>query len=200
MSKPGRTDPIPAEMLAGHPDARHALTRVWDPLVRVFHWGLVASFLTAWFTPFAAEVVHQVVGYLAAGLILFRLVWGLVGSRYARFSQFLRSPMTVLRYLLAILRGTERRHLGHNPAGGAMVVALILGVAASALTGWMMTTDAYYGVDWVQEAHWLAVHGMLVLIALHLGGVALASLRHRESLVGAMITGRKRVASGDDVG
>lgn len=193
MPKPARTD------RADHPGARQALTRVWDPLVRVFHWGLVASFATAWFTPFAAEDLHQIVGYVAAGLILFRLAWGVTGPRHARFSQFVKSPATVLRYLRAILRGTERRHLGHNPAGGAMIVALILGMAASALTGWMMTTDAYFGVDWVQEAHWLSVHAMLVLIALHLGGVLLASLRHRESLVGAMITGRKRAPEGDDV-
>lgn len=175
------------------------MTRVWDPFVRLFHWSLVLSFGVAWFTPRSAEAVHHWAGYAAAALILMRLLWGVVGTRYARFSQFVRDPTTVARYLSDIVTGSEARYLGHNPAGGVMVMALIAAMATTATTGWMMTTDAYFGVEWVENAHDLAAHGLLVLVLLHLGGVALASVRHRENLVGAMVTGRKHAASVGDV-
>jgi cytochrome b len=173
--------------------------RVWDPVIRIFHWSLVASFAVAWFTSHASEDVHDGAGYLAAGLVLVRVLWGTLGTPYARFSQFVRGPRTVLRYLQAMLGGREARHIGHNPAGGAMVLILMAGMAATALTGWMMTTDAYFGVAWVQTVHSLIAHGLLLLIGLHVGGVALACLRHRENLVAAMITGRKRKAAAGDV-
>ncbi|MEO5757580.1 MAG: cytochrome b/b6 domain-containing protein, partial [Mesorhizobium sp.] len=103
------------------------------------------------------------------------------------------------RYLSAILSGREARYIGHNPAGGAMVIVLIAAIGSTALTGWLMTTDAYFGVSWVEAAHSLAAHGLLLLVFLHLGGVALASFRHRENLIWAMITGRKRKAEPADV-
>ncbi len=175
-------------------DARRSpkTARVWDPIVRIFHWSLVLSFSVAWFTSHSSADIHQWAGYFAAALILMRLLWGGVGARYARFSQFVRSPATIVRYLFAMLSGREARYIGHNPAGGAMVLTLMVAVAATALTGWMMTTDAYFGVAWVGRAHDLMAHGLLLLVLIHIGGVALASLRHRENLVGAMITGRKR--------
>ncbi len=175
------------------------MTRVWDPFVRLFHWSLVLSFGVAWFTPRSSEALHHWAGYAAAALITMRLLWGLVGTRYARFSQFVRDPATVARYLSDIVSGREARYLGHNPAGGMMVLALIVAMATTATTGWMMTTDAYFGVEWVENAHDLAAHGLLVLVLLHLGGVVLASVRHRENLVGAMVTGRKRAPGVGDV-
>jgi cytochrome b len=122
------------------------MARVWDPMVRIFHWSLVLSFGVAWFSSHSSDDIHQWAGYFAAGLILMRLPWGVVGAPYARFSQFVRNPVTVIRYLVAMLGGREARHIGHNPAGGAMVIALMAAMAATALTGWMMTTDAYFGV------------------------------------------------------
>ena len=175
------------------------MTRVWDLFVRMFHWGLVLSFGVAWFSSHPAESIHHWAGYAAAGLILMRLLWGVVGTRYARFSQFVRSPTTIIRYLSEIVSGREARYLGHNPAGGIMILALIAAMATTAWTGWMMTTDSYFGVEWVETAHALAAHGLLVLILLHVGGVALASIRHRENLVVAMVTGRKRQAAAEDV-
>lgn len=175
------------------------MTRVWDPLVRLFHWSLVLSFALAWFSSRPAETLHHWAGYAAAGLILIRLLWGLLGSYYARFSQFVRSPATVAHYLSAIIGGREARHLGHNPAGGAMVLALMAAMALTALTGWTMTTDAYFGVEWVEHAHDLVAHGLLVMVLVHVGGVILASVRHRENLIGAMVTGRKRAATAGDV-
>jgi len=182
-------------------DARRPseMARVWDPIVRIFHWSLVLSFAAAWFTPRASENLHQWAGYAAASLILMRLLWGVLGTPYARFTQFVRHPAAVVRYLLAILGGHEARHIGHNPAGGAMVLALMAAMSATALTGWMMTTAAYYGEEWAEAAHSLSAHGLLLLVVLHIGGVALASLRHRENLVASMITGRKRKAAAEDV-
>lgn len=198
---PVSATPALADLASAHPDAQRPalLVRVWDPVVRLFHWSLVAGFATAWFSANRAEDLHTVVGYAAAGLILLRLVWGVLGTRYARFASFVKGPVGITRYVLAILKGSEARYVGHNPAGGAMVLALMAGVLGLGVTGWMQFTDAYYGEDWVTNLHSLIAHGLLVLIGLHLGGVALASLRHHENLVRAMITGRKRQAQGNDI-
>ncbi|BCG82466.1 cytochrome b561 [Mesorhizobium sp. 113-3-3] len=175
------------------------MVRVWDRAVRSFHWALVLSFVTAWLTSHSSEDIHHWAGYTAAALVAMRLLWGVLGTPYARFSQFVRDPATVLRYFSAILSGREARYIGHNPAGGAMVVVLIAAMGSTALTGWLMTTDAYFGVSWVETAHSLSAHGLLVLVLFHIGGVALASFRHRENLVWAMITGRKRKAEPADI-
>lgn len=197
MPKPARTD-LPFDQSK---DARQrpSLARVWDPLVRAFHWSLVTSFAIAWFTPGFSGNIHQWAGYAAASLVLMRLLWGVVGTPYARFSQFVRPPRAVLSYLRAILRGDEARHIGHNPAGGAMVLVLMAAMIATAGSGWMMTTDTYFGVDWVENLHSLFAHGLLALVLLHVGGVILASFRHRENLVAAMVSGQKRAAQADDI-
>lgn len=173
--------------------------RVWDPLVRLFHWSLVASFAAAWLSANRFEDFHTQIGYAAGGLILFRLVWGLIGSRHARFRDFVTSPAAVLRYLRDILTGTEARYVGHNPAGGAMVLVMFLALGALIVTGWMMFTDTYYGDDRIAELHGMIAQGVLVLVGLHLAGVWLASRRHKENLVRAMITGKKREAEAEDI-
>jgi cytochrome b len=173
--------------------------KVWDPLVRVFHWSLVASFAVALVTADEWEGLHEWAGYAAAALIGFRIVWGLVGPKYARFSQFVRSPGAVADYLRSLVSGRERRYLGHNPAGGVMIVALILATTATALTGWMTTLPAYHGAEWVEEGHEVMANLMLVMVLLHVAGVVLAGLRHRENLVRAMIVGRKRAPEAADV-
>jgi len=119
-------------------------------------------------------------------------VWGFCGTQYARFSQFVRSPFEVATYLRSLAKGREMRSLGHNPAGGAMIITMMVAIPLVVLTGWMMTTDAYFGVAWVGGLHSLLVHGVALLILVHLAGVALASHRHKENLVLAMITGFKR--------
>jgi cytochrome b len=184
-----------------NPDAQHPTKtlRVWDPLVRIFHWSLVISFTVAWFSSSSRDDFHQWIGFIAAGLISIRLIWGFIGTPYARFTQFVRSPRQVLGYLFAILKGTEARYVGHNPAGGMMVLALLTGIAATAFTGWLMTTDTYYGDETMQGIHSLCANGVVVLIIAHLGGVVLASRRHKENLVTAMLTGNKRTTADDDV-
>ncbi|WP_036233224.1 cytochrome b/b6 domain-containing protein [Marinobacterium litorale] len=173
--------------------------KVWDPLVRLFHWSLVASFAVAYISSEEWQELHETCGYIVVGLICFRLLWGLIGSPYARFSQFVRHPRTVFAYLHDIRHGREARYLGHNPAGGMMVVALLAGLGALTFTGWLATTDRYWGVDWVQELHAVIGNGILLLVGLHVAGVILASLRHRESLVRSMLHGRKRLGDPHDV-
>ncbi len=173
--------------------------KVWDPLVRIFHWSLVVSFALAWISADEWDDLHIWAGYAAAGLIAFRLVWGLFGPRYARFRQFVRSPGAVAAYVGNLLIGRERRYLGHNPAGGAMIVALIASLALLCLTGWMYTLDLFWGSDWLEEIHEVLANLLLVLVGLHVAGVILASLKHHENLARAMITGRKRApAAGDE--
>jgi len=180
-------------------DAVSTPTRVWDLAVRLFHWSLVASFAVAWISAEEWQDLHLWAGYAAAALVAFRLVWGLAGTRYARFRQFVRRPRVVVAYLRDVLSGREARYLGHNPAGGAMILALLLAMAGLCLTGWLYTTDAYWGVEWVEETHELLANLLLALVGLHVLGVLLASLRHRENLVRAMVTGRKRPAGPDDL-
>ena len=186
--KPVRTDPETWSETGG---GQH-MVAVWDPLVRLFHWSTVASFAIAWFSAASSDDIHMWAGYVAACLVAFRLLWGLAGTRHARFSEFVRSPATVIAYLRDISASREARYLGHNPAGGAMILALLAALSLTAFTGWLETTDTYYGVAWVQDTHSYAAHAMLVLVALHVGGVVLASVRHKENLVRAMVTGRKR--------
>jgi cytochrome b len=167
--------------------------KVWDPLVRIFHWSLVAAFVIAWATGDELQKVHEIAGYAIVGLVAFRVLWGFVGSTHARFADFVRGPSAVIGYLFDTARLRARRYLGHNPAGGAMVLALLLMLTVICTTGIMMTMDAFWGVDWVEEAHEISVNLTIVLIGLHLLGVAVAGLEHHENLVGAMITGRKPV-------
>ena len=166
--------------------------RVWDPLVRIFHWSLVGGFAVAYITADEWDKAHELVGYIIAGLIAFRLFWGLVGSRHARFSDFLYRPSTIVAFIKDSLAMKGKRYVGHNPAGGAMVVALLLAIVGIAATGYMMTLDMFWGAEWVEDAHEILVNGTLLLIILHVVGVILASFEHKENLVRSMITGLKR--------
>jgi cytochrome b len=177
----------------------HATAKIWDPIVRIFHWSLVTSFAVAWLTADDLRSLHMWAGYAAIALVSFRFIYGFMGTHYARFSQFVRNPATTVTYAKDVLHHREARYLGHNPLGAIMILALLVGIVAVAVTGWMMTTDAYWGVEWVEEAHELLANFLLVLVGLHVAGVLFSSLRHRENLARAMITGRKRTAGPRDV-
>lgn len=165
---------------------------VWDPIVRLFHWSLVMAFVVAWVTGDEMQGVHEWAGYAIVGLLVIRIVWGFVGTTHARFCDFIYSPSTILGFLIDTIRLRARRYRGHNPAGGAMVIALVIMLAATAATGLMMTTDAYWGAEWVEDVHEAAANLSIVLVGLHLVGVFVASVEHRENLLRAMITGYKR--------
>ncbi|RXH35720.1 cytochrome B561 [Bradyrhizobium nanningense] len=173
-------------------DKPPATVKVWDPFVRVFHWSLAGLFLLAYATGDEIEKVHIVAGYTIAGLLALRIVWGFVGPRHVRFSDFVRAPRAVLAYMrdVALLRAP--RYLGHNPAGGAMIVALIVMLIGTCITGYMMTTGSFWGAKWVEEVHEAFANLTIGLVVVHVLGVLVASFEHRENLVKAMITGRKR--------
>jgi cytochrome b len=166
--------------------------RVWDPLVRIFHWTLATAFFTAWLSAEEWGFLHRSAGYVILSLVAFRLLWGFVGPRHARFTDFVRSPSAVIAFLRDTLRLRAPRYLGHNPAGGAMAIALLLALTVISGSGVMMTTDAFWGVRWVRELHEISVNFTLLLVALHVAGVVVASFEHRENLVSAMVTGEKR--------
>ncbi len=166
--------------------------RVWDPFVRIFHWSLAGLFIFAFAAGDEWDKPHEIAGYVIAGLVALRIIWGFVGSRHARFSDFVRGPGEVIRFIRDTLRLRAPRYLGHNPAGGIMVVALLMAIAVVCATGYLMTTDAFWGTEWVEEVHEAAVYGTLGLVILHVLGVIVASSEHSENLVLAMFTGRKR--------
>jgi len=172
--------------------ARVDTVRVWDPLVRVFHWSLVSAFFCAYLLGDDGGQWHQALGYTVLGLVAFRLFWGLVGSHHARFANFVPSYQTARGYLKDVIAHREARYLGHNPAGAVMIVALLLALIGTGFTGWLMTTDAFWDAEWVEELHETLANGTLLLVGLHVAGVIFSSLRHRENLVRAMFTGRKR--------
>ncbi|MCB1693647.1 MAG: cytochrome b/b6 domain-containing protein [Pseudomonadales bacterium] len=208
--------------------------RVWDVAVRVFHWSLVSFFLIAYVTGDEENAIHVYSGYAVIGLVLFRLLWGFIGSRHARFSDFLAGPGTVLRYVKSLLSGEPERYEGHNPLGGWMIVALLVGVLATGYSGLevygaeghgplaggqvpeLVPSTAWAdedddddgerggragehegghegGEDFWEEIHEFFANFTLFLAFLHVGGVLVASLLHRENLVRAMITGMKEV-------
>jgi cytochrome b len=169
-----------------------AMVRVWDPFVRAFHWSLVTLFAIAFVTGDESEDIHLAAGYAIAALVALRIVWGFVGPRFARFSDFVRGPAAVFEFVKASLRLRAPRYLGHNPAGGAMVVLLIAMLIGLTVTGHLMTTDAYWGSEAMEDAHEVLGNITLGLVALHVAGVVIASLEHGENLVRAMFTGLKR--------
>jgi len=169
-----------------------ATVRVWDPFVRIFHWSLVALVIVAVATGDEVEWLHLAAGYAIAALVALRVLWGFVGSRHARFSAFVRPPSEVLRFVGQSLRLKAPRYLGHNPAGGAMIVAMLALIAFIAATGFMLTTDAYWGSKTLKGVHEAAAYTLIGLAFAHVAGVVLASVEHGENLVRAMITGRKR--------
>jgi cytochrome b len=166
--------------------------KVWDPFVRIFHWSLVALVVFSLATGDHVYRAHVSAGYAMIGLIAGRVLWGFVGTRYARFADFVRSPRETLGYLADVVSLRSRRYVGHNPAGGLMIIALLTTLAGLAATGYMMTIESFWGVDWIEEVHETLASGLIALIAIHVFGAVLTSLMHRENLVAAMITGRKR--------
>lgn len=165
--------------------------RVWDRPVRLLHWLLVAAIAGAWWSSSRTGPVHEWIGYLAAGVIAARLLWGCAGGTHARFADFVKPPRAVIAYLRLVAASKAPRYLGHNPAGGAMVLALLACVALVALSGWAATTDLLWGYAWPVLVHTALAWLLVGLIALHLAGVAFTSWQHRENLVAAMLTGDK---------
>ncbi len=185
----------------------HEIT-VWDRFVRLFHWLLVGGFFTAYLVEDDWLGAHVWAGYLVFSLVVLRIAWGLVGSEHARFADFVRRPREVLGYLKSTLAGRARRYLGHNPAGGVMVIALMGSLLTTTVLGMLLLGtepgNALHGFvaqiglageageEALEETHEFFANFTLALIGLHVLGVLFSSLLHRENLVRAMVTGRKR--------
>lgn len=174
-------------------------TPVWDPLVRLIHWSLALTILVNGIITDDESKLHEWVGYMALGLVATRLLWGLVGPRHARFSAFPPSIRGAFRHTWAILRGKSDVHLSHNPLGALMAYNLWATVIVLGVTGYMMTTLTFFGVDWVEEAHEAAFNWLILSVALHVAGVLFESARTGVNLVRAMINGRKHIPPGNDV-
>jgi len=166
-------------------------TLVWDLPTRAFHWLLALSFAGAWLTADSERLrdVHMLLGYTAFGLVVFRLLWGIFGTRYARFTALPLSPAAVLGYLKSLLTRSPRHYFGHNPAGSWAIVAMLLLVVALGATGWAQAVEV--GPEWLEDLHEGLANGMLALVVVHVAAVLLSSALHRENLPQAMVTGYK---------
>jgi cytochrome b len=181
---------------------------VWDAPVRVLHWTIVAAFVLCWASTIEALSAigpwHEPAGWVGLAAVALRIAWGFVATgecgRHARFASFVRAPRAVLSYTRRVLAGTAPRHLGHNPFGAWMAVALWGCLGAPALTGWLYTTDAFFGDATVETVHEAIAWAMLALVPLHIAGAIFTGRKHGESLVAAMWHGRKRAPQPDDVG
>ncbi len=188
-----------------------ARARVWDLVVRVFHWSLVASVAGAMVTGFLAPRwwldVHIALGTGIAALVIVRLVWGFTGSTYARFAGFVVSPITALGHVVALVAGRARHYIGHNPVGTMMIVALLMTLSVLVVSGTIALGGALkqgplafvstyaagtMAVEWHAAAAWL----LLALIGGHVLGIVTESLRTRENLVAAMVHGDKQIPAG----
>ncbi len=161
--------------------------RVWDLPTRLFHWSMVICFVGAWLTREGdgQRLLHVLFGYTLFGLIGIRLIWGVIGTRYARFAEFIRGPRAVIDYL----SGKATRYIGHNPAGAiAIVLMLALGLG-SGITGWLMASGR--AGEGLEDIHEFFANGSLAVVIVHVLGVIWSSLRHRENLPRAMLTGKK---------
>ncbi|MBT8440163.1 MAG: cytochrome B [Gammaproteobacteria bacterium] len=179
--------------------------KVWDPLVRFFHWSLVAAFLIAYLTEEELLLAHTWAGYMVLALVLIRVVWGFVGTQYARFSDFLYKPATIIQFLKDTMSLKAKRYFGHNPAGGAMVVVLLVILIATAGSGILLLgaedqsgpaatffeQNRYFWAEILEELHEFFANFSILLVVVHIAGVLVESLIHGENLVSAMLTGLK---------
>lgn len=187
-------------------DSHPPTVKAWDPLVRVFHWSLVFFFLLAFATEDDWMNLHVWAGYAVAMLIAFRLLWGVIGTRTARFLTFVKSPQAAMRHLGAMLSGKAPHYLGHNPVAAMMVVALLGSISLVAFSGMVLIAaegqgplagTIFAGIDGeaMEEVHEFFANFTLLLVFAHVAGVVVSSLLEGENLVKAMINGRKRARS-----
>ncbi len=166
--------------------------KVWDPVVRLFHWTVVAACTLNLFILEEGKYWHRMTGYVVAVALTVRLIWGFVGTKHARFRDFFPTPARIREQIRGIVAHNEKRYVGHNPLASVMMLLLIALLAATALTGWMTTLDAFWGERWLEQLHGTIANGIMILIFIHAGAAIVESWRHRENLVWSMVTGRKK--------
>ena len=164
---------------------------VWDRFVRFFHWALVASVLFNYFLQDDGKDVHQWVGYLAMSLVVARIFWGFFGSQHARFADFFPTPSRVTEHMRSLKSGIHGDHVGHNPLGALMMMALLVIVICIGVTGWMQTLDAYWGEEWLQDLHKVLANILIGMASLHVTAAVVMGRLERTRLIRAMVTGKK---------
>ena len=167
-----------------------APVKVWDPLVRLAHWGLAAAIVADLVNEAGANPWHRWIGYAALALVVVRLAWGCFGSGHARLSAMARSAANLGAYLSG---ANALAHAGHNPLGALMAFALWALVIACGVTGWMLQFEAYWGDETVQGLHAIFAYTIAVLAVIHVVGAIVTSVRQRTNLVKSMFTGVKRI-------
>lgn len=197
--------------------------KIWDILIRIFHWILVICFFTAYLTEDDFLDIHIYAGYLITGLLAFRIIWGLIGTKYARFDNFIYSFSTIKQYLLSLVTTHPKRYLGHNPAGGLMILLLLISLTLTVTSGIAMDDEPlsinsaqqnslvnYTNFisdddhdnnehnrseqhEFMEEIHEFFANVTLLLVFIHVGGVIVSGKIHKENLVKAMITGKKHL-------
>lgn len=163
---------------------------VWDPCIRVFHWSLVSAFVVSQVTAEWLDSVHEYSGYVIFGLIMARLIWSVIGPKTARLSRDWVSPNAIFKHLKEVVAGRQSAHVGHNPAGGAMILVLLGSLMITAVSGYLGQTNAFWGSEWLEDIHKAFGEGLLVLVGIHVAAVLLMSLIEKKNLIRAMITGR----------
>ncbi len=164
---------------------------VWDRFVRLFHWSVVGCVLLNYFVWETGEWPHEWTGYAAAAWVAARVVWGFVGTRHARFSDFFPTPSRLKRHVQALRSGQAVHHWGHNPVGALMMLLLMALVLSLGLTGWMQGTDTFFGEEWLQDLHAYLAHGLIGAAGLHAAAALIVGRQERTRLVKAMVTGIK---------
>lgn len=165
--------------------------QVWDLFVRLFHWSLAVLFIANAFFTDPEKDLHHFIGYGIAALVAARIIWGFIGTRYARFASFPPAAGPAFEQVSDILHARENAHAGHSPLGALMIYNLLLTLVAVCITGYMQTTIAFFGVDWVGEAHEVLVTWAEISVAAHVAAVLMESLRLRVNLIKSMILGYK---------
>ncbi|AGX87315.1 cytochrome b/b6 domain-containing protein [Candidatus Symbiobacter mobilis] len=165
---------------------------VWDLFVRVFHWSLVSCIALNEFVLDAGGLAHRWAGYAACALVLARIVWGFVGTSHARFNDFFPTPSRLLFHIQSLLRGQPPHYVGHNPIGALVMLAMMGIVLCMAVTGWMQGLDAFWGEEWLMEAHETLAHLLLLCVGLHATAAIVMGRIERTALITAMVTGVKR--------
>ena len=166
---------------------------IWDAFVRVFHWSVATLFLLDFWVLEDGDPPHEWAGYLLGILLMMRIVWGFIGSRHARFSSFFPTPSRVIQHLSDMRQRRFDHHEGHNPLGGAMVIALMIMLAVVTLSGWMQTWDMFWGEDWVEELHEESAELTMILVVIHVSAVILMSRFSGIPLIKTMLTGKRRI-------
>ncbi len=168
--------------------------KVWDPLVRVFHWSLASLFLLNYFATEDGGDLHELFGYIAVGLVVFRIIWGFIGTAHARFASFFPTQARLKAHWQEVLHGQRPSYQGHNPFGGAMVLLLLSLILGLGLTGYMMEeVDAFFGDDWLEELHEVLANLMMVAVVVHVTAVVVMQKWLGVQLVKPMITGKREL-------